>query len=31
MSTEEPVLSALNVFDELVDRLDELTKGTGNA
>lgn len=31
MSTEEPVLSALNVFDKLVDRLDELTKGTGNA
>jgi oligoendopeptidase F len=27
MSTEEPVRMALDVFDSLVDRLDELTKG----
>ena len=31
MSTEGPVRTALNVFDGLVDRLDELTKGTENA
>ena len=31
MSTEEPVRMALDVFDSLVDRLDELTKGNRNA
>jgi oligoendopeptidase F len=31
MSTEEPVRMALDVFDRLVDRLDELTKGNINA
>ena len=31
MSTEEPVRMALEVFDRLVDRLDELTKGNRNA
>ena len=31
MSTEEPVLRALDIFDNLVDRLNELTKGKGNA
>jgi oligoendopeptidase F len=31
MSTEKPVRMALEVFDGLVDRLDELTKGNRNA
>ena len=31
MSTEGPVRRALDVFDSLVDRLDELTKGTPDA
>ena len=31
MSTEKPVRMALDVFDSLVDRLDELTKGNRNA
>ena len=31
MSTEQPVNSALEVFDSLVERLDELTKGSFHA
>ncbi len=31
MSTEGPVMSALEVFDDLVDRLDRLTKGNDDA
>lgn len=31
MSTEVPVRTALNVFDSLVEKLDDLTKGNNNA